>query len=519
LGPISLKGTVAVWIYLSVFFGVWGLASPLMSVPDEPAHTVKAASVWFGQLRGTRTQVEGTEQQSGSGMVPVDEVRVPEAFASTLRMPSCYAFYAPQPVNCAPDMVDSDRLVTASTTAAPAPPWYYLIVGWPARLIQNDGGAFLMRLVSLSAGAMLIALAVRSLSRFAGLRLAVMGTALAMTPMVPFLVAAVNPAGFEIAGAILWWSASAALVLEWTPGRRPDTGLVVEFYLGFAVVALTRGLGPLYVGLAALVILAFVGWRSVRALLDDRHFWRLVPGLVVIAALGAAWVLSSGQFDAVPGSPLAEGERPILVLLGATDDFIRQMIAIFGWKDTGPIQPAVFAWLAAIGLLLGAVTVLADRHRRVVVLAACGAVAFLPVVLQAPIVERDGIAWQGRYILPFAVGVPVLAVVAIARFGRPAAPRGAGEASSLRALATVTLSLWAIAQWFSLYAWLHRTTVGMDPDRLNPFAWGDWTPPIPAGVLLIMGLLAVLVPALVARLLPHSEGRDQESPDLTAATT
>jgi hypothetical protein len=500
---LGLPQTLVVTAYLFLVFALWAVSSPLMGVPDEPAHTVKAASVWHGQLRGDVEEMEGEAGMSGSGRITVDVVRVPESYASAHAVPGCYAFRPDVPASCAPDLEDSGRMVTTHTTAGPYPPLFYLLVGWPSRLVQNDAGAYMMRMVAALLGAASIAFALRSLSRVVPVPLGVVAVTVAITPMVPFLVGSINPAGFEIAGAMLWWAASMALALSWSSERELDRGLVAELLVGFAVLTNTRSLGLLFAGLALGVVAAFVGLERCRVVVRDRRSWVLAGVMAVIAGASVAWVVASGHLGSVPGAPLPPGSRPLVVLGGAMDDFLRQLVAVFGWKDT-TVTSSIATWMVAALMLLGAVVLAGTAWRRAVVLGGAVAVVLLPVFLQLSTVERDGLAWQGRYLLPFAVGVPMMAAVAIA-------PAASELRSGTRALAVVVTAMCGFAVAVGQFAWLHRSTIGVAVDSLNPMSWDGWAPPVHPAVLVGSTVLLACVPVAAVAIGLRAGGEDLES--------
>lgn len=501
---LGLLPTVGVAAYLFACFAVWALTSPLMGVPDEPAHTVKAASVWHGQLRGEEERIEGAEGMSGSGDIVVDVVEVPRAYASAHSLPGCYAFRPDVPADCAPDLPEAGEMTESPTTAGAYPPLFYALVGWPSRLVQNDAGAYLMRLAGAAAGALLIAFALRSLSRAVPLSLAVVAFVLAATPMVPFLMGSINPAGLEIAAALLFWAALVSVALTWSPGAPLDKWLVAEVLVGFAVLVGTRSLGIVFAGLALVSVAAFAGFRRCRDLVADRKVLLLCAVGAVVAAAAMVWVLVAGHLSSVPGAPLEPGARPVVVLGGALDDFLRQMVAVLGWKDT-PVTAAVIAWAVAASALLGATVLLGLAWRRGVVLVAALAVVLLPVVFQMGTLERDGLAWQGRYLLPFAVGVPMLAVVAIA----PALGR---FRSGWRTLAVLVTGLCALATAVSHYTWLRRSAIGVVVDSLNPLSWEGWEPPVPSGLLVLGASALAAVPVVAVALLTRHGGEGLDVP-------
>ncbi|WP_232083325.1 DUF2142 domain-containing protein, partial [Arthrobacter sp. SO5] len=104
---------------------LWALASPLMSVPDEPAHAIKAAAVARGQLSAD------THGKQGDPAVVV----VPAYFAE-LGPQTCTAFRPDLTAACAPQLDPTHRgPVTAATTAGNYNPFYYMLVGLPSRLL------------------------------------------------------------------------------------------------------------------------------------------------------------------------------------------------------------------------------------------------------------------------------------------------------------------------------------------------------------------------------------------------
>ncbi|MFV0317028.1 MAG: DUF2142 domain-containing protein [Microthrixaceae bacterium] len=489
----STTAIVGAWLF--ALFALWGVTSPIMSVPDEPAHTVKAASVWAGDLRGRATMIP-----SAVGDIPADEVEVPEAFESTHAVPGCYAAQPEVPVSCAPDMVDSSTKTTTVTTAGTYPPLFYAIVGWPSRIWANDGGAYLMRLVAAAVGAALMALAFRSVWRLLGRNGAIVAMIVMIPPTVPFLVASVNPAGLEIAAAALWWCASLALLSSWKRDRPLERSLVVEALVGFAVLVNIRGLSALFAALALFTVAAFVGWAQVREVLRDKRAWFMAAVAAVPLATGVAWVLANGQLDAVPGGKLPEGTNVVVFLMGMTDDWLRQMVAIFGWLDAGPFTAVVIAWLFALSALSVLVVLRGSRRETVVVGLSVVATVFLPVLMQLTTVERDGVAWQGRYLLPYAIGVPLLMVVA-GRGGAAAGPdiADSGIASSgvpaqgFMRVWTVVVVVCSAAVLWGQYSWLHRAAVGAGGPPI-PLQWSGWSPPLPAPLLLVLGAVLAVVP-------------------------
>jgi len=117
------------------------------------------------------------------------------------------------------------------------------------------------------------------------------------------------------------------------------------------------------------------------------------------------------------------------------------------------------------------------------------AVVAVPVTLEARSISEVGYFWQGRYTLPLAVGLPLLAAASSrTRAGRWATP--------------VLLGVLAVCHLVSFVVALGRYTVGKGQGL--GLLGGDWAPPLPALVLVVaFGLTLALWAVWLVRL-----GRD-----------
>jgi Predicted membrane protein (DUF2142) len=153
------------------------------------------------------------------------------------------------------------------------------------------------------------------------------------------------------------------------------------------------------------------------------------------------------------------------------------MIGVLGWLDVPAPTLVLLVWVAVLGGL-SALAVAFGRRREVVALVVVGiATAVVPVVL---FVQQSGYAdhWQGRYTMPFAVGVPVLAALAL----RDTAVRNAR-------LTAVVLAGGALGAAHVLaYAQnLRRYTVGA-AGTIWFWTQEAWSPPV-SSLLLVLGFV------------------------------
>ena len=141
-------------------------------------------------------------------------------------------------------------------------------------------------------------------------------------------------------------------------------------------------------------------------------------------------------------------------------------------------------WTVAVGLLVLLALGLTSR-RFAFLVAATLAVAILAQALLEAIEAREfGFGWQGRYTLPFAVGLPILAGYALARERR--------TLPEPRRLAAVLAGMFVIGHFLAFAQNLRRYAVGA---RGSLFFWrgAEWSPPLPSSFLLVAYFLVLVV--------------------------
>lgn len=508
-----------VFVVAAVLFAamgsLWAVATPLFAVPDEPDHAVRAIATWTGDPSGEKVVVDG---------IPVVRYRVPTPYELANPIAGCSAFQ-PDLAPCGPAFVPTGRHVSVDSTAGLYPPLFYRLVGWAGALWPGGRGMYVMRLVQVAACAVLIGVAAVSSVRQRRGNLPLVGVAFAVTPMVLFLTGSVNSSGLEAAAAIALWASLLSLLrptepvllrpegpggpdgfARWLPERWPDAAAALGS--GTVLIA-TRTFSPGFAAVICGVALVSAPGITPRVLLRRRDLLATFVGLGVVAFAAALLVVRSGQFDhpAVGGRPLEGIETPLSVGLGYQELGFRQMIAVFGWLDTGTAQLSYYAWILGGGaLVIGALLV--GRWRRItgVALALLATVA-LPIASNWGQAETSGFVWQGRYGLPIAAGIPILAALTIAESGLP---------SRIRARAVMTFTvIAAIGQIYALYWSLRRFSVGVRGDLVF-FGDSAWSPPVLGGwgtaVLALAATIAFVVALTTAAVPtddPLTDGRNE----------
>jgi len=472
---------VVSFLLFAMLAGSWSLASPLFSAPDEPAHVINAAAVVRGQL---------LPPHDGG----VSQVRVPAVYASAHAVPGCFAFKATVPADCAPGLTGPTSDVVVGTPAGRYPLLYYAVVGLPTLVAPPKLAVYLMRLISILLCAGFLAGALSAAASARRPRFLVLGVAVAVTPMVLFLAGAVNPNSLEIAAAVCLWV--CGLVLVGRPPAAAVPGLVSGLGASACVLVLTRALSPVWLACIGAVLLLLAGWSQLVELWRRPDVRRCVVAIAATSVVAMLWIYYAGT-NAVDTTtrryPLA-GPAGLRASLDRTDWSLHQMVGIFGWLDAPASPLAYYAWFFVIGLLLLLGLAAAGPRVRLALLSLSVATVLLPVALESRVAPYLGLVWQGRYTMPIAVGVPLLAGYALTELPQSSSaghlptpvdaflPRLCGTVVATLVIAHVSAFLWA----------LRRYTVGLGlTHKLDLFS-GRWQPPLTAAGVSVLFAVAAL---------------------------
>jgi hypothetical protein len=370
---------------------VWILAVPPFRGSDEVDHVYRAAGVASGQWHLS----EGA--QHGRGLlvwVPTDVVAAARA--------QCMSLSYVGHDNCQAVATSGDRSLVA-TAAGGYDPFFYVVVGTVAKPFHGAAVDYAMRAATAVLCALLLAVGVGVMT-FAGTgRWATLGVLAALTPEVIFSGAIPSPNGVEMGLGFVLWAALLAAV------RRDDHHVLQRRLLlvaAAAVVPLTfvRLLGPLWVLLIVGAVALTVGvrgtWEIVR-----RHRW-VVTTAAAATFLGvcwwAGWQVIASQADGVQ----ADKDRVLWILAFNLPAYTMQMVGAFPFRD----QPAPLGVYPLAFFVIGLLVVAA--WRRGAPIRAARAVPWIvvvalvvPIVLSLGFMPSLGAFWQGRYELPFVIGI------------------------------------------------------------------------------------------------------------------
>lgn len=482
------------FVVSAVLLTAWSVSTPLFGPSDEETHIAHAVALVHGQLIG------GTVKNDKD---PYTKIQVPEVYAHIYA--PCFAFNGASASCQSYSVSHPHRVVPTETYVGRYPPMYYAIVGLPSLIVTSTTGIYLMRTVSSLLGALFLALAIMSVFCWSSRRLLQIGVLLAATPTAAYYASAVNPNGLEIMAAICLWCSGIILVSERSDD--PPRGLIAVVSISAGVLMLTRSLSPLWVAVILVLLVALGSPRSLFRLLlkrRDVQLWALL--FVLCGVFAVVWVFAAHGFDLQPDATGAiPADRQLLhiyaLTLGLSSLLLEESIAVVGWdRIIAPLLTYVL-WGAVLGFV--AIGALVSGKRRAIVVFATTIllVVIAPALLSASQIPPDGVDWAGRYTLPLAVGIPLLAVAMV---------DDGGLLEKLRPrVGTVICVAIAVGDALAFVEALRQNAVGIG-GSLNYFN-GSWSPPIGTIAATVWGIVAIALFALLCRALVGREVRSPRS--------
>lgn len=470
--PIVHAAFLGIWVLFLAW--LWAISSPPFASPDEPAHVTRAVSLWSGApLKG---EVVNTPEYF------TVNTKAPKFFVASQSAPGCWVFQPDAVVGCAsyPDV--GGEIVDATTTAGLHPPFWYAAIGWIGRLVPSLTGYYLMSaFAALLCAAMIAPLAV-TLRTARNSRLELLAALAGITPVALFLCGAVNPSGFEISAAIALWGSGLTSARFLVAGDAVPRPVAVHATIAAVALTLTRPLSPGF-AIAILLAIALTVGVTPKALLA-RRTGVLPAGLIGAAlALAGAWAAYSGHLTIGLISTTPPTNTAFEALAGSLASYYLTAIGAFSWLDAGISSIAVLAWVIIMIAIIGLAIAGASTRWMVALGLVALAGHFMPAILQFNGYATNGLVWQGRYGLPWLVGIPLVAAAALS--GRDD-ERGVNRAITIAACAMV------VGQFGGYYWAIRRWTVGVNQSWWI-FDATTWGPPGPAPLWLLVAAFGVVL--------------------------
>ena len=380
----------------------WLLTIPPAGGVDEFDHVYRSVAVASGDWvapPGDATRGTGAELT-----VPAHIVEATKE--ECLRLPYTV------PRDCLGVPVGDDE-VRVPSGAGRYNPVYYAVVGIPSLWLDGAAAIYGMRVVSMVLCASLLWLAFRAVRHLRPNRWLPLAMVIGVSPTVAYGSIVIAPNAVEIMAGLLLWVSWSAILRGGIP-QRP--GLLALLLLSASILVTTRSLGPLWCLLILLAGLVstkqplVTAWSHLRS---PRGAAVAAIGLVVTIA-GVAWTLANGSLEIGHEAPEDDSVGTRLRMIAKSLLlWTLQVVGAFPSR-TDPAPPVVYAvvLLMWVGLLVLALRRgdIRTRTALVVVIAIAYAV---PAAITWVTFETFYLTWQGRYTLPFSIGIAVLAGIVL----------------------------------------------------------------------------------------------------------
>jgi hypothetical protein len=478
--PQSLVRWLTAFLGFFLLGAGWALATPYDGAPDELQHIMRASGVAYGEFAPELTvngKFTGSNQSTAAGLL----------------RENCWAFHPSRSAACSVEPGGDDTIQQASTRAGRYNPVYYAFVGLPIRFAPDWTGIGIARLISAAMVAAMLASAAYALTYWTRHRFMLTGLLVATTPITMHLSGSINPNALEIAAGTALFAALIPLCLDHTPGRLlPRPPLVLAAVSGGWLVTVRAG-GPLW-ALTIIGVLMLPTTRDLLMTMVRSVAARVATIVLVVTTLASVlWTVVMKAGEAGEGAGM-EG----VTFRGAVtyevmqrwDSYLKEMVGVTSWLDAQPPEPAYVLWFMVFGMLVFtafATMSWADRWR---LFALAFVTLMFPTLSDAWGVQTYGLVSQGRYMLPIAVGMPLLAAFFLSRDNVLGRVR---EIKMTRFVIVVLMPLQLVFLWFTMIRWQQGSKVTAYRVRLNAFV-GAWEPPL--GTVLPIAL-AVLGAGLI----------------------
>ncbi len=459
----------------------WALVTPLDQVPDEADHVYRAAAVVHGEI----FPHDVTYDHGTGAIVNVRVGLMLPAYpgpCGTFPRASCSFASAPP------------GEVTVVTGEGRMFPFYYALVGWPSLVSSDRTGWYLMRLDNAILCALLLATAavvVMSLPR----RPLVLAAAMlvGLTPEALALTGGVNSSALEAAAAVCYWAVLLALIHGNSALSRR---LLVWIAVGATVVlSLTREYDWLWAAIAMILVLATATAEQWRSFLRSRVARVMLCVIAVAAGLTEIWSFRFKAYQVFPwrSAPLSLAAAVRAGVVQAPIQ-LRETLGFLGWDTISPPAAAGVCWALAVAavVVIGFAT---SRRAGLLVVAGVALVVAAPYAITVAGSLHPAIGeWLGRYTLPLAVGVPLLAVAG----GRPAH----AERRERRVVIVLASAIMILVLCGQAAVYWHASTLFLTVPPRTPFVVAPGPTPQMDGLigsgLVVLGALGILASILAA---------------------
>ena len=383
----------------------WILVMPPATGIDEFDHIYRASAVSMGHWEPGAAPEQ--EDLARGGFLPVHDDLVDAAG------PACARLLYTKEFNCRPFHRLSPDVVEVASGVDDYNPAFYTVVGTIAKPFTGNTAIYVIRIVSGALCAAAFAVAMYLTQRWARTRWPAIALCLACLPTTAYSASLAAPNGLNMMSGLLIWASLAAL---WSRVPEIRTSAYVALMVGVAILVDTHTLGILWAGLIAAALIVHSGPSAALALLRPRA--RLEAATLLIAVSATAFQL----FWLVYAQP---NTRPEGGLTGDPWGLIGVSLIVWPLQAVGAFpmrnEAAPLGVYAMAVVVLGAFAAVAVRslkqHRALLRMALLVLFwsAVIPIGITYVTFHDYGLSWQGRYGMPLAVGLFVIAGMTLDR--------------------------------------------------------------------------------------------------------
>jgi hypothetical protein len=407
----------------------WITVIPAFGGIDEFDHVYRAASVARGEWAPPPTNA--TRGTGAWVHVPADLVTAARAQCEAL------------PYTTSADCVGtrSGDTVRIATGAGRYHPLFYALIGWLALPFHGETALYAMRIATAILCSILFFLGLLSIRSWARGPWAYVGALAACTPVLIYSTSIASPNGFEMTAAFAFWSALIGLFSRApSDSTRSTTALIATAVLSGSLLVTVRSLGPLWALLIVLTVMVAMP-ESVARLLGLFRNRRFLVGLAILFAAGLASVMWIEKMSALEVGadkfPDATFTDKLNETVGLVPLWLFQSIAAFPLRGHASVPIVYLAIFVVAGTIFGIACRYATRRERVTLALCIVLSTAVPFAITMQTLDDYAAAWQGRYGLPYSLGLLLLSGLALDRHARHPKATLVPVAAGLTALASV----------------------------------------------------------------------------------
>jgi hypothetical protein len=295
-------------------------------------------------------------------------------------------------------------------------------------------------------------------------RIAFAGVVTAASPMVFIVGGTVNPQAVEAAGGLLAWSALAALAYD----RRPEyaRSRLIGLAVGAGIFTLVRPAGLEWLALFLFISALILRRRGLTEIVRRTDARITLGALALVAVVAEAWDHFRGGINVIPWTQahaytltdsLKDSAR-------ATPTYLLALIA--GDRTSDALIGTVAAVCIALGVLVLIALGVATFRQVLPLFVVVAGILLIPFAANAVKATQVGNLWTGRYLVWWAVGLPILAAAIISAYPRPF------PTTLVRRLPVLVVGFCVLGNlsmyWLLIRYYGPRTDIGTSTDVLWP---------------------------------------------------